>query len=152
MVSEYEECDYDDEYDDTYDDAPLGQSEPDAKDDLTERRPFVLPRVLGGGHVAAGVEHEVQNNEDSENDEEKKGEFLRNPAELRAEAERRRVSQMCSRGRQPQQGGGGKRDVVGRPKGHGQDKSVMVNRARKNANKGKSYRAASDRKQAKGMF
>ena len=45
--------DYDDEYDDTYDDNAVGQEEPDAAD--SDRggggRAFVLPRVLGGGHV-----------------------------------------------------------------------------------------------------
>ena len=44
------------------------------------------------------------------------------------------------------------RDVVGRAKGQGQDKSVLVNRSRKNANKNKQHRAAADRKQARGMF
>ena len=41
--------DYDDEYDDTYDDVPLGEQEPDAKDDLG--RGFVLPIALGGGKI-----------------------------------------------------------------------------------------------------
>ena len=41
---------YDDEYDDTYDDNAVGQEEPDAAD-ADRRRPFVLPRALGGGHV-----------------------------------------------------------------------------------------------------
>ena len=44
------------------------------------------------------------------------------------------------------------RDVVGRTKGQGQDKNVLINRSRKNANKNKHHRAAADRKQAKGMF
>ena len=44
------------------------------------------------------------------------------------------------------------RDVVGRAKGQGQDKSVLINRSRKNANKNKHHRAAADRKQARGMF
>ena len=44
------------------------------------------------------------------------------------------------------------RDVVGRAKGQGQDKKVLIDRSRKNANKNKQHRAAADRKQAKGMF
>ena len=47
------DAEYDDEYDDTYDDNAVGQEEPDAAD--SDRggggRAFVLPRVLGGGHV-----------------------------------------------------------------------------------------------------
>jgi hypothetical protein len=44
------------------------------------------------------------------------------------------------------------RDVVGKPKGQGQDKQVLINRQRKNANKGKGHRIGADKKQAKGMF
>ena len=43
-------------------------------------------------------------------------------------------------------------DVVGRAKGQGQDKSVLINRARKNANKGKGQRVGADKKMSKGMF
>ena len=44
------------------------------------------------------------------------------------------------------------KDVVGNPKGQGQDKQTLINRARKNTNKNKHQRAAADRKMAKGMF
>merc|ERR1719233_713279 len=40
---------YDDEYDDTYDDSAIGETEPDARDDLG--RAFVLPVALGGGKI-----------------------------------------------------------------------------------------------------
>lgn len=42
--------------------------------------------------------------------------------------------------------------MVGRAKGQGQDKQVLINRAKKNVNKGKGQRAGADRKAAKGMF
>ena len=45
------DAEYDDEYDDTYDDNAIGQEEPDAADADRGGRAFVLPRVLGGGHV-----------------------------------------------------------------------------------------------------
>ncbi len=173
MVAEIEDADYDDEYDDTYDENAVGEAEPDAKDEMTERRPFVLPRALGGGHVAPARKDKEE--EEDEEEEEGAGKsrdtFLRNPEDLRAEAERRRQSQMAHRGGGGKRGGGGgqrpgggggggppnppqgrNRDVVGKPKGQGQDKQVQINRARKNANKGKSHRAAAERKQGKGMF
>jgi hypothetical protein len=42
--------------------------------------------------------------------------------------------------------------VVGKPKGQGQDKQVLINRQRKNLNKGKGHRVQADKKQSKGMF
>jgi len=111
----------------------------------------------------------------------KKMNFARNPEEMRAEADRRRQEKMNrntkkqgghqqqpAASKQGQQAGGGKpgpqhqaggagvvpphRDVVGRAKGQGQDKQVLINRARKNQNKNKGQRVGADRKQAKGMF
>ena len=42
--------------------------------------------------------------------------------------------------------------MVGRAKGQGQDKSVLIARTRKNNQKGKGQRVGADRKAAKGMF
>ena len=56
---------YDDEYDDTYDTNAMGEREPDSMDDILSRREFVLPRVLGGGHVAT----EARRNNGSQEDE-----------------------------------------------------------------------------------
>ena len=98
--------------------------------------------------------------------------FARNPEEVRQEAERRRQEKMHRRNRNKGGGGGGggqaavgpngggggagavppHRDVVGRAKGQGQDKQVLINRARKNTNKGKGHRIGADKKMSKGMF
>lgn len=148
---------YDDEYDDTYDENAVGQAEPDAKDELTERREFVLPRALGGGHVNnyVNIDDEDDEEEDEEAAEKKRREFVRNPAEVRAEKERKWAEQQ-SRNQSGRKGryNGPKpvKDVVGGPKGQGQDKQVLINRARKNTNKGKQHRAGADRKAGKGMF
>ena len=78
--------------------------------------------------------------------------FVRNPEEVRQEAERRRAEKMARNSKGKGGGGGPNRDVVGRAKGQGQDKQVLLNRARKNTNKGKGQRIGADRKAAKGMF
>ena len=157
---------YDDEYDDTYDDAGVGQAEPDAADEGEGGRKFVLPRALGGGHIRSDKAKESDSgSEEDENDRRKRDDFTRNPAEIREENERKRqLKQQETRrrkGRQqsnPQNSGGAgpntppHRDVVGRAKGQGQEKQVLINRSRKNANKGKSVRAAADKKMSRGMF
>ena len=157
------EYEYDDEYDDTYDDVPLGEQEPDAKDDLG--RGFVLPVALGGGKIQSRNNQADEDDEEEEDEEDKsrtKMNFVRNPEEVREEMARKRQEKIARRGG----GGGGRggggggrgggggqnRDVVGRARGQGQDKQVLINRARKNANKGKGQRAGADRKAAKGMF
>ena len=152
------EFDYDDEYDDTYDDVPLGAQEPDAKDDLG--RGFVLPVALGGGKISHNTNNQADYDEEEEDDEEKsntKMNFARNPEEGREEMARKRQEKIARRGGGGRGGGGGggggqNRDVVGKARGQGQDKQVLINRARKNANKGKGQRAGADRKAAKGMF
>ena len=142
-----EDAEYDDEYDDTYDDNAIGQAEPDAQE---LGREFVLPRALGGGHVAKAKAGEASDDEDiDESEANEKLNFVRNPAEIRAEAERRWQSKQ---GHMKKKGYNQPKDVVGNAKGQGQDKSVLINRARKNANKNKMHRAMADRKQSKGMF
>merc|ERR1719330_2135295 len=141
------EFDYDDEYDDTYDDVPLGAQEPDAKDDLG--RGFVLPVALGGGKISQNTNNQADEDEDEEEKSNNKMNFARNPEEVREEMARKRQEKIARRGGG---GGGQNRDVVGKARGQGQDKQVLINRARKNANKGKGQRAGADRKAAKGMF
>jgi len=92
--------DYDDEYDDTYDDVPLGEQEPDAKDDLG--RGFVLPIALGGGKINNKIIDAKEDDDDESEDEDQaaksKMNFVRNPEEVRQEAERRRAEKMNRRG------------------------------------------------------
>ena len=136
--------DYDDEYDDTYDDRAMGENA-DA-DEYEARRPFVLPQALGGGHVTY-----VKEESDDESEEEIKNplDFVRNPEEIRQEAERKRQEQYrIRRGNNPNPN----RDVVGQSKGQGQQKQVLINRQHKTENKGKRSRAAADKKMSKGMF
>ena len=146
--------DYDDEYDDTYDDVPIGEQEPDAKDDLG--RGFVLPIALGGGKIAQSRPIDIDDSGSDEGDEDTKSKmnFVRNPEEVRKEMERKRQEKIARKHGGGGGGGGGaqNRDVVGRARGQGQDKQVLINRARKNANKGKGQRVGADRKAAKGMF
>ena len=152
---------YDDEYDDTYDDVPVGQQEPDAAE---EGRTFVLPVALGGGKIRQ--ERREQDDDDDDEDEEeenpnRKPNFVRNPEEIRAEKERKWQERSAQRGGRRGgrgggggggQGGGGGPDVVGRARGQGQDKSVLIARRRKNDNKGKGQRIGAERKAARGMF
>ncbi len=146
VTEEVDVTTYDDEYDDTYDEIAVGQREPD-KDELLERRPFVLPRALGGGHIQQRQDaKDLSDGEVNEEENNDKVMFVRNPEEVRAEAERRRQSKM-GRG-----GGNRSRDVVGNPKGQGQEKQVLINRSRKGANKGKHHRAMADKKASRGMF
>ena len=144
------DAEYDDEYDDTYDENAMGEAEPDA---LETGREFVLPRALGGGHVSHSNHGRNDNgndeDEDSDTDQKPKLDFARNPEEIRQENEQRRQSKMAREQKKPYNK---PRDVVGNPKGQGQDKNVQINRARKNANKNKNHRAMAEKKMAKGMF
>jgi len=149
---------YDDEYDDTYDDTAVGEQEPDAGEEFG--RAFVLPVALGGGKIRQQVIDAESNSDDDESDIKPNVNFVRNPEEIRQEQERRRAEKMSRGHKKGAPGGGGvssngvppHRDVVGRAKGQGQEKSVLIARARKNANKGKGQRAGADRKAAKGMY
>jgi activating signal cointegrator complex subunit 2 len=145
------DVEYDDEYDDTYDTNAMGENEPDAMD----LREFVLPRALGGGHVTgsrqkgrgnAGSEEES----DEDGDKPVRSEFVRNPEEIRQAAAERRQTKMDRNDKKPYVHK--IKDVVGNAKGQGQDKQVLINRARKNANKNKGHRVGADKKQSKGMF
>ncbi|XP_063984523.1 activating signal cointegrator 1 complex subunit 2 isoform X2 [Diachasmimorpha longicaudata] len=124
------EDEYDDEYDDTYDGQDVG---PGGVDDPVEMdaRPFTIPRVL---RIAEKPEEHLSEDENDKEWESKpqtsqnrNANFCENPEVLRARAEQRRLSRG---GKSKSQG-----DVVGRPKGQGNDKDVLVNRDRKNTNK-----------------
>lgn len=132
----------------------VGQEEPDSRDEGADGRKFVLPVALGGGKIARVVQEE-EDDEESEEDEagKKRLEFCRNPEEVRQERERQRQEKI-NRRTKPRSSGQQQpaRDVVGKPKGQGQDKQVLINRARKNANKNKAQRIGADKKQGKGMF
>ncbi|KXJ80582.1 hypothetical protein RP20_CCG024358 [Aedes albopictus] len=149
MKDRYQEysnvCDeYDDEYDDSYDAMAdsesktirlsaqmrnalvdeLDDGEDEEEDEAVQRRG---PTVSGGGK--------------------KPLDFCENPEVLRQRAEERWRSKHQARG-----GGGGggppsgqNRDVVGKAKGQGQEKDVLINRKHKNENK--SSRANHNRKQ-----
>ena len=114
----------------------------------------MLPVALGGGKIGRVVpEEDDDEEEDDEEDTNRKNmNFVRNPEEVRQEKERRRQEKISRQGHKRAPAHQPVKDVVGKPKGQGQDKQVLINRARKNANKGKSQRAGADRKQAKGMF
>ncbi|XP_034947748.1 activating signal cointegrator 1 complex subunit 2 [Chelonus insularis] len=120
---------YDDEYDDTYD--SLNDNVILLNDNPDIDKPFTIPRVLRTN------ERIEENDEESENEEEpttsnasnNRDNFVQDPAVLRARAEQRRLSHQ-DRGRKKKTG-----DVVGNPKGQGNDKEVLINRDRKNTNK-----------------
>jgi activating signal cointegrator complex subunit 2 len=146
------DLEYDDEYDDTYDENALGEKEPDA---LDGEREFVLPRALGGGHVNSRRQKYNEDDDDDDDDEgvnqRPKFDFARNPEEIRAEAERKRQIKQQARTKKVQSQPP-HRDVVGKPKGQGQDKQVLKNRDRKTTSKNKHHRAMADNKNSKGMF
>ncbi|XP_041982211.1 activating signal cointegrator 1 complex subunit 2 [Aricia agestis] len=131
---------YSDEYDDTYDSD--GAEPPSATADPDEvRRPFVTPRAL------AQYNRREESDEESSEEEAPKAEtsrnrmnFCTNPEELRA----RRAAAYRPRGHapRPQQPS---RDVIGKPKGQGQEKDVLANRDKKE--KHKSSRANHNRRQ-----
>ncbi|KAF4518105.1 hypothetical protein B566_EDAN007806 [Ephemera danica] len=146
---------YDDEYDDTYDE--INDISVDDPDPLTERRPFVMPRVLAAQQAAV-----EDNNVDCEEEEEEEENaralpprdreaFVQDPALLREQAEQRRASKMAQqhRPRPPP------KDVVGNSKGQGQDSNVLLNRQRKNTHKSSqgnhNRRAGAQRKMRQGM-
>ncbi|KAJ1522168.1 hypothetical protein ONE63_002478 [Megalurothrips usitatus] len=161
---------YDDEYDDTYDDDLAIEEAGEAE----QRRQFVVPRVLR-------TVDDAESEEESEDDEvvgetRQKDAFCEDPALARARRERQRAERMqqrgggsSSRGRGRGGGGGGggaasassttgerKFDVVGKPKGQGQEKQVVINREKKNTNKSSranhNRRSGAQHKRNQGMI
>ncbi|XP_011252565.2 activating signal cointegrator 1 complex subunit 2 isoform X1 [Camponotus floridanus] len=112
---------YDDEYDDTYDSHNIGGNVLD--DSEIDARSFTIPRILRAYH-----KNDVSSEDESEVEDEKpvqNGHFVQNPAELRAKIEQQRQSRE----------GKNARDVVGKSKGQGQNKDVLMNRHKKNVHK-----------------
>ena len=111
-------------------------------------------RALGGGHIGkqkrVGGDDDDEDDSDDDDDKPPPLDFVRNPEEIRQAAEQRRQTKMDRSNRKPHQQK--TKDVVGNAKGQGQDKQVLINRARKNANKNKNHRAMAEKKQSKGMF
>ncbi|KAK3907745.1 Activating signal cointegrator 1 complex subunit 2 [Frankliniella fusca] len=158
---------YDDEYDDTYDDdlaiAEAGEVE--------KRRQFVVPRVLRSREEVESSEGSEDEDESTENTQPRDA-FCQDPALLRAKRERQRSEQMTqrgggsakngSRGSSTGRGGssssGGEKrfDVVGKPKGQGQEKQVLINREKKNTNKSSranhNRRSGAQHKRNQGMI
>ncbi|XP_052804831.1 activating signal cointegrator 1 complex subunit 2-like [Mya arenaria] len=151
---------YEDEYDDTYDTNVVGADDADSADELTNLRPFTVPRVLGGAMVSRAKVNYENDSEESEEESpgKKKDLFIEDPAKIRERAEDRARWKANRRGQgyqgqqsqgqgQPAQGQAKKtHDVKGGPKGQGQSKEVQRNRKWKTEHKGDFRRAQADRK------
>lgn len=150
---------YDDEYDDTYDD-DLAIEE---AGEVEQRRQFVLPRVLRK-HERTDSTEESENEEEVAEDRPPRDAFCENPAAIRERRERQRMESLQQRGGGFSRGRGGgsapggdkKFDVVGKPKGQGQDKQVLISREKKNTNKSSranhNRRSGAQHKRNQGMF
>ncbi|XP_043280547.1 activating signal cointegrator 1 complex subunit 2 [Venturia canescens] len=148
---------YDDEYDDTYDSHDVG---PNGIDEPLEMdgRAFTTPRVLRWDEKRE-IEDEDEDQEDGEVEEgpsraqNDRLNFAQDPAEMRARAEQRRLSQRG--GKTAGSSAGSRGDVIGKPKGQGNDKNVLINRDRKNTNKASranhNRRSGADFKRRQGM-
>jgi activating signal cointegrator complex subunit 2 len=108
----------------------MGAEEPDAGDELASRRSFVVPRIL---RPKEDREAEEEESEEEESTEKPRDAFVANPAELREQAEQRRLSRR-GRGR-PGSAPRQLRDVVGAPRGQGQEKDTIAARRHKSENK-----------------
>nr|XP_026495747.1 activating signal cointegrator 1 complex subunit 2 [Vanessa tameamea] len=133
-----EEAMYSDEYDDTYDSDGVSPAA-DATDD--GRRPFVTPRAL---RTPAGPPEESEESEEVEEEtpSRSKMNFCVNPEELRA---RREANVQARRGRGGRPPPARNIDVIGKPKGQGQEKETLLNRDKKE--KHKSSRGNHNRRQ-----
>ncbi|XP_065340029.1 activating signal cointegrator 1 complex subunit 2 [Cloeon dipterum] len=137
---------YDDEYDDTYDEFKEFKID-DANEDL-ERRPFVTPRVLRKKEDFVAEEEEEEEDEE-DTSAQNTDSFVQDPALLREQAQQRREAKYG-----PPKGPRG--DVVGKPKGQGQDANTQLNRRRKDASKSSrgnhNRRAGAERKLRQGLI
>ncbi|XP_058230967.1 activating signal cointegrator 1 complex subunit 2 [Hemibagrus wyckioides] len=145
--------DYDDEYDDTYDINQVGANDLDEDDELLSRRPFTTPQVLRAGKPEEeDDEREEEGEEEEKESAVKRDQFVQDPAVLRERAEARRAAMQNRRGyRAPPPS-----NVVGGPKGRGQAQETLLDRRRKEANKGRganhNRRTMADKKRNKGMI
>ncbi|XP_045500339.1 activating signal cointegrator 1 complex subunit 2 [Colias croceus] len=139
-----EEALYSDEYDDTYDSDGVAPATDMAED---PRRPFVTPRALLNSRKNDEASEESESEEDATISSQEKSErdrrnFCVNPEEVRA----RREANMAARGRKHKPTAPPRTtDVIGAPKGQGQNKDVLHNRNRKEQHK--SSRANHNRRQ-----
>ncbi|XP_022098496.1 activating signal cointegrator 1 complex subunit 2-like [Acanthaster planci] len=142
LVSSCEEYnyEYEDEYDDTYDANDVGADDADSADELTSRRPFMVPRVLRGGEESSSGEEDDQDTEPPP------------PNETR--------DTQAPHNRQHASRGGGRRGglsdaVKGQSKGQGQSKETQRARGFKDRNKSSranhNRKAMADKKRSKGM-
>ncbi|XP_078033960.1 activating signal cointegrator 1 complex subunit 2 [Augochlora pura] len=135
---------YEDEFDDTYDNRDVRGTENDSE---LDSRPYTTPRVLQGKQKIEIIdESESESDDDKEGEQNGKDHFIRNPAELRAEAEQRK---QAMRGRKHAF------NVTGKPKDHGQEKDVLHNRQQKNTHKARganhNRRSQAQRKRNPGL-
>ncbi|CAB3230207.1 unnamed protein product [Arctia plantaginis] len=138
---------YSDEYDDTYDSEDVAPRA-DAADD--PRRPFVTPRALQPRDSKHDQEEESEEESDSNmevagNSNRNKMDFCSNPEEVRARREANYLARGGKGHRPAPQAQPRTVDVVGKPKGQGQEKDVLHNRDKKE--KHKSVRGNHNRRQ-----
>ncbi|XP_045451438.1 activating signal cointegrator 1 complex subunit 2 [Melitaea cinxia] len=145
-----EEAMYSDEYDDTYDSDGVAPTA-DQTDEL--RRPFVTPRALMTGRRDAREESEESEEVEEEKPAKSKMDFCVNPEEMRA---RREANMQARRGRGHRPPPPRNTDVVGKPKGQGQEKETLLNRDRKEKHKSSrgnhSRRQGAQWKRSQGMM
>lgn len=141
---------YDDEYDDTYDSQNVGAQDADSADELTVRRPFTIPRVLGGSPEPSDEESE----EESSSGE---GKAKEDEPEIDKALVNRRYRGPRGPKKVEKDGDAAKEGQKGGPKGRGRGVSdaEKKNRAHNERNKGlranHNRRVGAERKRAKGM-
>ncbi|BES87531.1 activating signal cointegrator 1 complex subunit 2 [Nesidiocoris tenuis] len=138
---------YDDEYDDTYDDG-----EPPVPEVEEPDRKFVLPRVLQQARrkdekYESGSELSSAEEENPESNQQRSLNFCENPEDVRERYQQKRLATMKRPPPPPS-----RRDVVGNPKGQGQDKEVLRNRQQKTVHKNANRKKAAAFKKSKGLF
>ena len=144
---------YDDEYDDTYDSNVVGAGDADSADEMTSRRPFIVPRVLADRGRAVRDESDDEEEVDERAAEVKpRDAFVEDPALLRQRREQQWASQQQQRsarrhgragkvaegtkgGEEMTSSSGRTYDVKGAARGQGQSAEVLRNRAWKEKNK-----------------
>ncbi|XP_038065905.1 activating signal cointegrator 1 complex subunit 2-like isoform X2 [Patiria miniata] len=143
-IEEYS-YEYEDEYDDTYDANDVGADDADSADELTSRRPFMVPRVLRGAREGSS-----SGEEDDQDAEPLPGSQTRDTRQPYSR-------QQAGRGGGPGGGRGGGRSaaVQGQPKGKGQSKDTQKARNTKDKHKASranhNRKAMADKKRSKGM-
>jgi len=141
---------YDDEYDDTYDSNVVGAGDADSADEMTSRRPFVVPRVFAArSSDRSSVDRNDYDYEEEEEEVKPRDAFIEDPALLRQRREQQWASQQQQRSARRQRVGGRDagmtgettsgpsrtHDVKGAARGQGQSADVLRNRAWKEKNK-----------------